>query len=779
MAAGPGASVLTGATATEAAVASGRQPNHAASIDPTSVRVLMHLAVAVQRHRIYPPLSPLCKEAVSECAKALAALHTRSATDGPAPDVHPAVQIAQTVAPAGDETVAPAGHETAAPAVDESDLVPELQVKVGTTLLYVDLVPVPSSTAIDELADRLFRADVEELSFRANTGPTEIARFCRRLASWDRGRGNYDFFSEAIAELGITGIGVRCTERLDVLDFDVLPSGQLESLRVEQSHRDSRRDDLEVSLQKAWVRVDTDCPLDPIDMLDLAFLVDSQADLAQMLLGMARGEGPSVGAPVALRQTVSELVHLYSGLSESVAEERFATLAATLMELEPEARRTLTRDVLLPDLLQSGKAAAVLRMLPDGEIVEAIRTLVDLDVGGAGLVGLALERLELSGERLGTMTRSMSDSLRLAPQPGSALGAPGVASQPTSQIRLESDHTVLRDMRQLAAHDLGVDAETAKQLRAVRDGVSAIDEAAERLRCVLLLLPHIRNPDRATEVLASVTDLLRPLLWEKPLIAAERIAQLLDIANRLDGLDPEVGAAIKHVVGDLLDANYIQFQAERWRDAGKSDETVTQLLTALGPTATAAFHDVLEEASDRQIRRTILTFMCAHAEVFAESLYDHLADARWTVVRNSVRVLGFAAPGGEAAVAKLLGHSEKRVIREAFLALSRIGTPRAAEEILGQLEASDPRRREMAEDAIRRFPVAEGEKLTGRLLSKPEFYQDRPQVARALIERFMNPPSREGADLLRPLLGLRLWFWKPALCRLGWAASAALSGGGK
>jgi len=750
-----------------AAATARAQPEQARALDPVSLRALTHLAVAVQRHRIYPALSPLCKEAVVECVKALSALRAHSATD---PQAQP-TDLSPTHATSAGDSV---------PDVGEGDVddVPELQVKIGTTLLYVDLVPVPSSTAIDEFTDRLFRADVEELSFRSTVSATEVARFCRRLASWDRSRGQYDYFSEAIAELGITGIGVRCTERLDVLDFDVLPAGQLENLRVEQEQQDSRRHDIEVSLQKAWVRVDTDCPLDPIDMLDLAFLVDSQTDLAQMLLGMAQGEGQSVGAPVALRQTVSELVHLYSGLSETAAEERFAALASTLMELEPAARRTLTRDVLLPDLLQSGKAAQVLRLLPDGEIVEAIRTLIDLDVGGAGLVGLALERLDLSGERLGIITRSMSDRLQPTTQP-SAPSGPGAANQPSSRIRLESDHTIFRDMRELAAHDLGVDAETAKELRAIRDRVGVIDEVAERLRCVLTLLPHIRNPDRATEVLRSVTELLRPLLWEKPQQAAERVADLLAIANRMDGVDPEVGQAIKHVVGDLLDANYIQFQAERWREAGKTDETVAELFSALGPTATTAFHEALEELDDRQVRRTILTFMCAHAEVFAESLYDHLGDARWTIVRNSVRVLGFAPPGGEAAVAKLLKHPEKRVVRETFLALSRIGTPRAAEEILGQLEASDPKRRELAEDAIRRFPVAEGEKLTCRLLSKPEFYQDRPQVARALITRFLNPPSREGAKLLRPLLALRVQFWRPALFRLGWAAGAALGGGGK
>ncbi|MCG8470019.1 MAG: HEAT repeat domain-containing protein [Gemmatimonadetes bacterium] len=507
-------------------------------------------------------------------------------------------------------------------------------------------------------------------------------------------------------------------------------------------------------------------------MLDLAYLVDSQTDLAEMLVGMAQGEGQSVGAPVALRQTVSELVHLYSGLSETASEERFESLAMTLMELEPEARRTLTRDVLLPDLLQTGKSADVLKRLPDGEIVEAIRTLADLDVGGTGLVGLALERLDVGGDRQESLVESIQQTLP-APKPVSPPQGQPATPPSSSRIRLESDRTVLRDMRELAAHDLSVDAEAATELRLIRDSLGSVDEAAERLRVVLILLPHIRNPDRATEILGSVTHMLRPLIWERPEEAAARVGELLDVVKR-EALDPEIGMAIKEVIGKLLDANYIQFQAERWSEAGTADESVTKLLSALGHTATTAFLEALEQIDDRQIRRTILNFMCAHAEIFSESLYESLKDTRWTVVRNSVRVLGFAPPGGEAAVAKLLRHPEKRVIRETFLALSRIGTPRAAEEILGQLEASDPKRRELAEDAIRRFPAAEGEKLTGRLLSRPEFYRDRPQVARALIARFMSPPSPRGADLLRPLLGLRLQFWKPALFQLGWTASAAL-----
>jgi HEAT repeat protein len=244
-------------------------------------------------------------------------------------------------------------------------------------------------------------------------------------------------------------------------------------------------------------------------------------------------------------------------------------------------------------------------------------------------------------------------------------------------------------------------------------------------------------------------------------------------------VDPEVADAISGVLRGLLGADYVRFQAQRWQGSEEPDAAVLEILDAFGSTAATAFLEALESEEQRAVRHAILDFMCAHAEVLAEGVGTYLTDPRWTCVRNAVRVLGFAGAGSEAELAVTLRHADDRVVRETFLALSRIGTPRAAEEILSQLGASEPKRRELAHDAIRRFPAAEGERLTRRLLSRPQLWADRPHVARALIERFMATGDPENDDLLRGLLPLRFQLWRPAHFRLGWAAARVLRGGSR
>lgn len=762
--------------------------------DP-GVRVLGHLAIAVQRHRIYPALSPLCREAVGECLASLAALATRDGERAetsdpsgraPAEDGSGSLEaIDSTLLPAalselvdGDPAEADPGPG-AAPGVSRApdrrgeDEAGELRIRVAPHRLHLDLAAVPGSTAIDELAERLYRADVEEVTIRTDASATEIARFARQVAAWDRSRTVHDSLAEAIAEQGITRIRVRSTDRLDVLEFDVLPATQLEVLRAEKRAREDEAAGVDSAIHKAWVRVETDCPLEPIDMVDLAFLVDSHADLARILVGMAEGEGQSIGAPMALRQTVSELIHLYSDLSDGAARTRFEELARTIMELEPEARRTLTRDVLLPDLMESGRAARVLRLMPDGEIVEALRTLVDLEAGAPGLMGLALERLSLPADRLRTLTRSVTDDV-LPPAGFHIVRGAGDGIEESSRIRLASDGSVLRDLREYSALELAVDEETAGTLEQIRSEVVDMDDAAERLRCAISLIPHVRNPDRATGILDSVTGLLRPLLWEDARAAAGQVRALREVSESLEVADPEVAEAISSVLSGLLGPDYVQFQAQRWQQAEAPDPGVLEILDAFGSTAATAFMEALELEDRRAVRHGILDFVCAHAEVFADGVRVYLTDPRWTCVRNAVRVLGFAGPAGEVHLAATLRHSDDRVVRETFLALSRIGTPRAAEEILGQLGSGEPKRRDLAQEAIRRFPAAEGERLARRLLSKPQLWTDRPQVARVLIDRFMRTGAPGNEELLRALLPLRFQFWRPARMGLGWTASSAL-----
>jgi hypothetical protein len=656
-----------------------------------------------------------------------------------------------------------------------------LSARVAPRTLHLSDGAVPSSPAIIELSDRLFRADIEELQFSRDVSPKEIARFCRTLARWDQRPDSHASFPEVLADQGVSGVRVQPAERITVLDLETLPAERLRQLEGEREAR-GEKEDYERALlaQKAWVRVDTSCPLEPIDTVDLAFLVEDEADLTQMLHDMADTQGRSPRGQVGLKDGISDLMNIYASLSPDVADARFEQLARSIMALDEDARRRLTCEVLMPELLETGKAAEVLRRLPDSEIVETLETLSDLEMGGVGLLDLALKRLRLPQDRRSSIAKELSPELRGEPTtPSNFDEAPGVVTTP--EARLSTQATASIDVRNYTAHEISIDEETAAAIGRFREEVTRVDPRSERLRCVAGLIPHLRSPDRAAELFEVVLGLIRPLLEKEPLEAARWIAALREKGDAVRTLVPEIAEIGDATLGRLCSGDFLRHEARRFATTthgarGREGGESSRLLEAFGGTAADSFLVTLEAEESHQVRMQLIDLMCAHAEVLAPQLERHLDDDVWRIVRNAVRVLGFAGPEAASAIAPLLDHQEERVAREAYMALSRIGSNAAADAILERLDTLDDGRRIVAEEALSRFKTTEGNRLAHRLLRDHGFCLQRPRFARKLIRRFVRTPSAEWSEVLMPLSSLRFRFWRPEQARLGWAAAAAMKG---
>lgn len=690
--------------------------------DETVARAAALLGRTVQRHRVYPAASPLCQGSVSECRSALEGLSAET-----------------------------------------------LELRVTPRELFHGSDSLPGTAPLSELAERLFRADVEVLRVQRETPPKELGRFCRQLATWDR-RGQRDgSFAEVLDEQGVSSITARAADKLEVLEIGVVSAERLARLSEERSAR-APEDQLGEAQgrHQAWIQVDTDCDVESIDLVDLAFLVDNQADLAQVLYDIAEGGPQSASSGEALRESIAELVELYSSLSPRVAEQRFAGLARTLMTLDTETRHALTRDVLMPDLLETGRTARLLQLLPDGEVVEAVRTLAELEVGAPGLVKLAFDRLALPDERRATLARAVGESLV-------GEGAAGTADS-SSAVRLSADGSGGRDFREYTAHELSVDDRTAAELDRIKAAFEEADRVTEWLRCCANLVRHLRNPDHAEEMLERAAETLISLIEADAERAARSVDELRAAADEVREHRPEVAEAVDGLMLSVCSPSFLRVLAEDWAEQGGPDPAGQALLIALGTASMEALVRFFEEESSRAIRRRIMDFMCDNADAFADASVPYLSDERWTVVRNMVLVIGHAGPGREADLAPLVGHREDRVAREALLALARIGSAEAAELVLSRLVEEDPSRLAMAEESIRTFPVEEGRRQTRRLLADRRFLRRSPKLARGLVERFVPKDAAGWEEVLSPILPLRFRFWSPKQMALGRAAAAALKG---
>jgi hypothetical protein len=682
------------------------------------------LGRAVQQHRIYPAASPLCLESINNCLSALEQLSGEA-----------------------------------------------LELRVAPRQIFHGADPLPGTAALSELADRLFRADVEELRVNRETPAKELGRFCRQLATWDRRNERDGSFAEILGERGVNSITARAADKLEILEVDVISNERLAQLSEERRARAPEDQPREGDgSHQAWIQVDTDCDVESIDLVDLAFLVENQADLAQVLYDIAEGGAQRASGAEALRENIAELIELYSSLSPRVAENRFDDLARTLMTLDPETREALTQDVLMPDLLETGKAARLLQLLPDEEMVDAIRTLGELEVGAPGLVKLAFDRLALPDERRVALARTVDESLHPGPEEGES---------DSTHVRLSADGSESQDLQEYTAHELSVDEETAAELDRIKTAVEAVQPAeggSEWLRGCANLVRHVRNPDHVEEMLELAAEALVSLIRSDAGKAAGAVDDLCSAADAVRDHRPEVAEAVDGLMLSICSPSFLRAQAQDWLGQEDPDSAGRALLLALGTASIEAFVRFLDEEPSRAVRRRVMDFMCENGRALAAVSIPYLSDERWTVVRNMVRIIGFAGPGHEAQLAPLVGHPEDRVAREALLALARIGSPEAAKLVVGRLEEENPSRRAMAEESIRTFPVEEGRRQARRLLADQRLLRRSPELARSLVERFVATDRTGWEDVLSPILSLRFRFWNRRQMALGRAAAAALKG---
>ena len=140
------------------------------------------------------------------------------------------------------------------------------------------------------------------------------------------------------------------------------------------------------------------------------------------------------------------------------------------------------------------------------------------------------------------------------------------------------------------------------------------------------------------------------------------------------------------------------------------------------------------------------------------------------MVRNILALLGHAGGGWEEAAAHGIEHAHPKVVREAFLALSRIGTPDAADRSVRALRHESATVRSHACDALWRFDPELSHPRLFDALEDDAFVRTYPQLA----ERLVRDAARRDVPGLEGVLGRLHWnclrIWDGPRRSLGWIA---------
>lgn len=687
---------------------------------------LQALARAVQQFHTYPPTSPMCQQAVEGCVRALAA--------------------------AGDR----------------------FEFRVAPRDLIVDDQPVGRGTVVEiELARRLHRAAVAQVTIEPTTSARELARFCEDLIRCsDRSAAGVSLI-DRLMEHGIERVALRPAYRPEVLPIPPVTAPVEDLVRHERVRRDelfatSGRTDHLYPPDKGWVRVDPSVPFDTLSLVDLALVAGDPAALAEMLTRLTDGDATAGAAPGdALSQRFSDVALLFSAMEPGVAGAMFARLARAVLDLEPDRRQALMRRTILPGLLDGRIDGMVLKDFPDLDLAESLCLLLDLEAAAPEVIPAALARLDLPDARRDAVVPLIDARMQ-----SRAAGTPADTSVYTHARKLlHVDRARARNVAEFAAFDLGLDADARATLVRVADGIAATDPDLIRLECLWQLTRIEPNPETVQRFVTRAHPLLASLESDGRVeLFAAWIGRYRDLVGELQAQRPDVAETLHVALSGLCTPDRAERIAGVAEQSDEMKRVAGDLVKALGEAIAAP----LLQAVRGPHARTASQILCDHAPLFAPALASCVGHGDPQMDRVIAGVLGLAGPGFEATLGTLLHAGDEHTVREALRALARLGTRAAA--TLVAAEVLEPRAwvAAAAEQTLWHFPKDEVDRQVGEMLSRRAFVLRQPDAASRLLDR---APRTNGATLLlKSLEGLRYRFWSPAVARVGRKARALLAG---
>jgi len=700
----------------------------AAAGSPALTECLQLLAKAVRQFHTYPATSPMCTDAIDACQRAFIAL----------------------------------------------DLEQGLSIRVVPEELIVDEQRIGRGTIIEqELSRPLHRAHVGSLEIDRASSTRDWCQFCTILARTGRGNRAAGNFAELLLDAGVATIVAQMTPRPEVLQIGVLPPPVLTLVHHERERQAAAMSGPAKHLyppDKGWVRLDPAVRLDSLSLVDLTVLVNDPAELAAMLTCLIDEEGADeASSTTALEQRYGDVVKLIGALDPRLGRLLFSKLARAVLDLDSDRRRALLRRAILPDLLDGRvDAEAVLAEFPDVELADALCLLLDLEAAAPQMLPVALERLRLPVERRTKVVPLIEERLTARSPQGEAKdawAAAGLDRYAAALTRVEAG--AAKDFGEFVAYDLSVNAQTTATLTGLCDAITATEEISAQLTCASSLAAIEPNPAVVAAVLARAVPALQALVraerWQD---TTRWIVRFADLANGLDASRADVAKTVRDTLARFADRAFVVQLAQLGAsEAGRT--FAAAIVAAVGPSVLPAWFEALDMPADRTRVRPLASLMADCASRLAPAIAERLPALQGDSARAAVTVLGFAGAGFETIVASQLTAADERQSREALRALARIGSPKAAALIVGQLESGPPVVQPAAEEALWRLPPAIALAKTRELLGRREYVTRHPQAAARLLERAVQSADDAFDPVLASLVSLRFHFWSPAVARVG------------
>ena len=616
------------------------------------------------------------------------------------------------------------------------------------------------------------RAFVATVGFDTTASMRDIAQFCEILAAPDTLLSQTEEFSEILKNRGVSTIQVNVISSHQTIEAGVISADQLALVR-----KSRERTPLDSSSSRAaeggWVRVDPSVSLRRLKLSELPLVLSNAAQVAVALRQLNGRRRDSMHPEQALVTHFHHVAALYESAEPGLSDALYTTLAEAVSDLPEALKTSLFQNELLPALVDGNRISRVIEYLPDEEIADALPSLLELGVGGVEMLSMGLSNLEISAERRADLLELLTDRVE-GPPDNEVMEEDGVAD---SAVRTDSLLTLKADIRHelapLAGFDLSVDENAAAHLVELVKQVDDTDFDDASLRCYTDLVGLVSDPSIVTGILRRSRGLFIDLESRGCMqTLADAVARFATIAYGTEATTDEIAYLVQRFLTERITPEFVRRNAIR--QDPEATRSLVQILGALGDEGADLIVATLQSESERTVRRQLLVEIAQECvDAISSGLVAHLRNPNWYVVRNVLRMLGHAGPGNENSIASCFVHEDPRILREAFLALARIGSARALTITIRSLRDEFPAISERATDTIWQFPVAMSHPAVRDVFADREWLLRNPEIGRRLIEASSRHHLHGLSDLVRSLGRWRFAFWDRQRMALGREARKA------
>lgn len=555
---------------------------------------------------------------------------------------------------------------------------PDLRLQVTKEYLLHNSLPVlPDSRPFGVFAREFYNRNVAEMRFHTGATPREVVAFLRLLAEPPTALGAAGGLEQRLWDQQVDGITVTMVST-KIVDADLHDESDLPVPAEDWPPSRARVDEM---IEAAYGGR-------PRDQRMLVRFTENPKLVSRYLNELAsEGRG---GRPL-VNMIAGRVVSLARAALAEVPEDPslYRSIAESLLSLDPETRRSILIDRLLPDSRLDEAVANVMRQFELSELCKALVEGVSTDPVSRDGLSRALRNLAVIGlhpkeDVIDAAGRAMREAGMDEGSVNAVLDGAAPASvriPPTSVGGPDSVESILRlvDLAPVASEalDEGVAALRAEVAEGVSDG--------DILVGMVTLVTIERRPEMFASLMSVVEDGIGLLLEWGEYSDAANAAKALRSLDDDETLDAAQHSRVHEALAAMAHPKYMRDVAAgvRVHEQGTPEhDACLELIATLGGLAIVPLVEVLADEPDMAARKALVDMIAGMAPRHIGELGRRTGDPRWYFVRNIVGILGSTrSPSALPHLSRTLRHSDARVRRETIRAAASI-KDRLAEEML-------------------------------------------------------------------------------------------------